>query len=45
MGQKRSTYGDLVRKPQGNNNLEDVAIDGSIVLDLEGTGLGVSQRG
>jgi len=43
MGQKRSTYGDLVRKPQGENNLEDVAIDGRIVLDPEGIGLVVSE--
>jgi len=35
MGQKRNTYRDLVRKPQGENNLGDVEIDGRIVLSLK----------
>jgi hypothetical protein len=43
--QKRGTYGDLVRKPQGENSLEDLAIDGGTVLDLEGTRLIVSEVG
>jgi hypothetical protein len=34
MGQKRSTYRNLVRKSQGENNLEDIVLDGRIVLDL-----------
>ena len=42
MGEK-STYRDLVRKSHGENNLEDVATDGRIVLDLKESRLGVSE--
>jgi hypothetical protein len=45
LGQKRSTYRDLVRKSQGENNLEDAAVDGRIVLDLERSRVGVSEIG
>jgi len=45
MGQKRSTYKDLVRKSEGENNLEDDVIDGRILLDLRGSRLGVSEAG
>jgi hypothetical protein len=41
MGHKRSTYRDLVRKSQGENNLEDVETDGRIVLDRKVSRLAV----
>jgi hypothetical protein len=45
MGRKGGTYGDFVRNSQVENSLEDVAIDGRIVLDLKGSTcrLGVSE--
>jgi hypothetical protein len=32
MGQRRGAYMVLVRRPEGNNHLEDLDIDGRIIL-------------
>ena len=34
MGERNSAYRVLVRKPEGNSNLEDIDVDGRIILKV-----------